>query len=111
MHADDGSARDRRPLNAEDWAKISLGGFLLTGLMAGVGMQWFMSDVGPGPARPYALVNLGLVALSFVASTLIMGRLVGVRARGEWLRAVIAVAVPLVAVTALVALSFLGRGE
>jgi hypothetical protein len=82
---------------------------VLTLLMTGIGTQVVMASAVPGPAAPYALAALGIAALSVLASAMIMGKVVGVRTLAQWLRALLAVALPLVATVVL--LGLLPRGE
>ena len=96
-------------MSAQGWLGLTIGGFLLTLLISGIGTQVALSFAAPGPAAPYALDTFGIAALGVLASTLIMGKLVGVRTFAQWLRALIAVALPLVA--AVVLLGLLPRGR
>jgi hypothetical protein len=64
-----------------------------------------MSFAVPGPAAPYAAAVVGIGCLSLVASTLVMGKLVGVRTPGQWVRAFVAVGVPIAVAIATSALT------
>ena len=86
-----------------------MGGFLLTLLMTGIGSQLLMASAVPGPASPYALATLGIAAISAVTSTLIVGRLAGVRTLAQWVRALAAVSLPLL--VTIVLLGLLPRGQ
>jgi hypothetical protein len=84
---------------------LCVSGSISTLAMAGVGTQLLWSSATPGPAAPYAAASLGIFVLAFVASTVVIARLIGVRTPSQWVRAFFVVGAPIAILAGLIALT------